>query len=307
MSKSLKILIVGCGSIARIHARIIQDNFNEYQIFCYDINSAAQSEFINQFNAKKFDKNKYYDALVVCTPTNKHLQTLKKFKDYTDYYFIEKPIANTLEEMDQVLDLVTTNNLYCGLIETHNYIFKELKNLLNNEKIISIQISRHSPEISKERVTSDAHLDLAIHDISVLLKHFINFNDILKVDIIKAYKNKDYFETSDILVKSSKINVNISVSRKTHKKIRTWRVVTNLKTYEIDLIANTINIYELNDPIVINSNQFTQKILETHNKYSLIEPAEMQMKDFINGVLNKGFSKENFQLIKQSHTILLNS
>ena len=181
----------------------------------------------------------------------------------------------------------------------------KLKNLLQNEKIISIQIIRHSPEIISERLTSHAHMDLAIHDVSVLFKHFINYSNLEKFEIIKNFKNKNYFETAEILLKDKKININISVSRKTNKKIRTWRVVSNLKTYEVDLISNTITVFESIDSIHIDSNKFTQKITETLNSYSLAEPAVNQMRYFIDGVIKQSFSNEIIEVINNSHRLLL--
>ena len=164
MKNNLNLLIVGCGKIAKLHARILKEQFKQHHIYCIDKNPVSQKEFINEFNAKEFDKNIHYDALLICTPTDKHLDTLKKYKDYATYYFIEKPLVNTKKEYHELLNLVNAKNLYCGFIEIHNEIFMKLKQLLQNEKVISIQIIRHSPEIISERLTSHAHMDLAIHD-----------------------------------------------------------------------------------------------------------------------------------------------
>ena len=305
MINNLNLLIVGCGKIAKLHARVLKEQFKQHQIYCIDKNTVSQKEFIEKFNAKEFDKNMHYDALLICTPTDKHLDTLKKYKDYATNYFIEKPLVNTKKEYDELLNLVSAKNLYCGFIEIHNEIFLKLKNLLQNEKIISIQIIRHSPEIISERLTSHAHMDLAIHDVSVLFKHFINYSNLEKFEIIKNFKNKNYFETAEILLKDKKININISVSRKTNKKIRTWRVVSNLKTYEVDLISNTITVFESIDSIHIDSNKFTQKITETLNSYSLAEPAVNQMRYFIDGVIKQSFSNEIIEVINNSHRLLL--
>ena len=200
MINNLNLLIVGCGKIAKLHARVLKSNLNNIK-YMHRQKHCFTKEFIDKFNAKEFDKNMHYDALLICTPTDKHLDTLKKYKDYATNYFIEKPLVNTKKEYDELLNLVSAKNLYCGFIEIHNEIFLKLKNLLQNEKIISIQIIRHSPEIISERLTSHAHMDLAIHDVSVLFKHFINYSNLEKFEIIKNFKNKNYFETAEILLK----------------------------------------------------------------------------------------------------------
>ncbi len=307
MSKNLSFLIVGCGRIAKIHARVLKENLIQEEVFCIDINSEVQQDFIKKYNFKPFDPDRKYKALLICTPTDQHLKTLIDYKDYADYFFIEKPLVNSTNEFEEMMSLVNPDKLYCGLIELHNEIFIKLKSLIGKEEIISIQILRHSPEILSERVTSHAHMDLAIHDLSVLFKYFFKNNLIDKFEIIKNFKNGDFYETAEIIVKNKSINANISVSRKTNKKIRTWRVVTSKKTYEVDLIANTIKIYDSIDPLMVDSERFTQRLRETLNTYSLAEPAERQMEYFIDKVEQNKIDNEMVNIVKTSHLLLLNN
>ena len=37
MSKNLSFLIVGCGKIAKIHARVLKENLIQEEVFCIDI------------------------------------------------------------------------------------------------------------------------------------------------------------------------------------------------------------------------------------------------------------------------------
>tara|TARA_A100000164_G_C21892537_1_gene766161 strand:- start:144 stop:1067 length:924 start_codon:yes stop_codon:yes gene_type:complete len=307
MSKKLSFLIVGCGRIAKIHARVLKENLMQEEVFCIDINNEVQQDFIKKYNFKPFDPNRKYEALLICTPTDQHLKTLKDYKDYANYFFIEKPLVNSTNELEEMISLVNPDKLYCGLIELHNEIFIKLKSLIGKEKIISIQILRHSPEILSERVTSHAHMDLAIHDLSVLLKYFFKNNLIDKFEIIKNFKNSDFYETAEIIIKNKSINANISVSRKTNKKIRTWRVVTSQKTYEVDLIANTIKIYDSIDPLKVDSERFTQRLRETLNTYSLAEPAERQMVYFMDKLEQNKIDNEMINIVKTSHLLLLNN
>ena len=304
MRKNLKFLIIGCGKIAKIHARIINEQFNNIEIFCLDKSNKIMEEFIKEFNAKSFDKKLHYDALLICTPTDKHLEVLKKYKNYASYYFIEKPLVNSKSDFDEILKIVDTKTVYCGLIELHNDIFLELKKMLKNEKVISFQITRHSPELISDRISSDVHLDLAIHDLSVLFKYFIEFSNLEKFEIIKNFKNKNFYETAEIILKDKKVNASISVSRKTNKKIRHWRIITDSKTYEVDLISKTITVYELKD-IQIDSKNFTQKIIEFQNSFTLNEPAINQMNYFVSHINKSGFQSSDVEIIHNSHMYLL--
>ena len=307
MSNNFSFLIVGCGKIANIHARVLKDNLLQKDVYCIDVNKEVQQNFINSFNFKPFDKNMKYDALLICTPTDQHLKTLLDYKDYAEYFFIEKPLVNSYSELEKMISIVNPDKLYCGLIELHNEIFIKLKSLIGKEEIISIQILRHSPEILSERVTSHAHMDLAIHDLSVLFKYFFKNNLIEKFEIIKNFKNGNFYETAEIIIKNRNFNANISVSRKTNRKIRTWRVVTSQKTYEVNLITNTIKIYDSIDPLEVGSEGFSQRLRETLNTYNLSEPAERQMSYFIDKLGQNKVDEEMITVVYKSHQLLLNN
>lgn len=304
MNKNFKFLLIGCGKIARLHTRILKFQLFQQNISCYDIDKKIESSFIKEFSIKKFNQNQQYDAILICSPTDVHLDSVEEFKNFGNFFFIEKPIVNTLEEYNKLQELINPDKLYCGLIELHNQIFEKLINLVNIDEILSIQIVRHSPEIVSDRVTSHAHMDLAIHDVSLLLKYFINFNEIQKFEIIKNYLNKTFFETAEILLQDKKINVNLSISRKTNIKIRTWRIVTISKTYVVDLISNSIITYDTDSLIKVDANQFTQKINEEINSYTIVEPAENQMKYFIQCMNNGTIDKTMIEIINNSHKLL---
>jgi predicted dehydrogenase len=288
---NIKILIVGCGQIARVHARILKKITNSQNIYCFDNDKDAQSKFIKEFKLQPFDKNIFYDGLIVSTPTNKHLSTFKKFFKYANFFFIEKPLVSSLSELEEFELSADKNKIYCGFIELHNDIFKELQKLIGNQDIASIQILRHSPRLKADRITSNAHLDLAIHDISILLKYFIKFKDISVIKIINNYKYAKYFETS--------------VSRITNKKIRTWRVLTNKNTYELDLLNNIINIFASHSEPTEDSLGFSQKITNKQMFFKLNEPAENQMIYFLNSINKNKIDKEMQNIIFNSHRLLL--
>ena len=48
MKNNLNLLIVGCGKIAKLHARILKEQFKQHQIYCIDKNTASQKEFIDR-------------------------------------------------------------------------------------------------------------------------------------------------------------------------------------------------------------------------------------------------------------------
>ena len=43
MKNNLNLLIVGCGQIASLHARILKEQFSQHQIYCIDKNIDSQN------------------------------------------------------------------------------------------------------------------------------------------------------------------------------------------------------------------------------------------------------------------------
>ena len=305
MFRNLRILIIGCGTMANIHMRVLKNYVDSKNIFCHDSNELVLDQFVNFNNVNKFKNEKGFDGIIISTPTNTHLEVYEMYKSISNFFFIEKPLVNNYSELIALGDSDYAK-IYCGFIETHNKIFSELLNTIQNQKIVSIQITRHSPKIENERISSNVDLDLAIHDLSVLLKYFLDIDKVNNLNNIKNFKPNNFYETSEIHLTDGNIIASISTSRITNKKIRFWRVVTDLNTYEIDLLKNTITQFAPAGEYKFINSVFSQNLSRNEKLISIPEPADVQMKQFLNSIINKKIDNEDIKIIKKAHLLLLN-
>lgn len=305
MFKNLKILIIGCGSMANIHVRVLKNYVDTKNIFCHDSDEQVLNQFIKINNINKFNDEKNFDGVLICTPTNTHLQVYAMYKNISNFFFIEKPLVNNYSELIALGDS-DYKKIYCGFIETHNKIFDELLNITKNQKIQSIQITRHSPRIENERISSNVDLDLAIHDLSVLLKYFLDIDKVNNLNNIKNFKPNNFYEVSEIQLTDENIIASISTSRITNKKIRFWRVLTDLNTYEVDLLKNTITELSPSGEYKFVNSVFSQSLSKEEKIISIPEPADIQINQFLKSIINKKIDTEETKIIKKAHLLLLN-
>lgn len=121
----MKILVVGCGSIGERHIRNLKMLSLDKIIAC-DKNPERLV-----LMKEKYDIQETYmelqeaieqgiDAVLICTPPSTHIPIALKAIDYKAHVFIEKPMSNNLEGVDELIK----RNLKNGLIICVGYNFR---------------------------------------------------------------------------------------------------------------------------------------------------------------------------------------
>lgn len=168
----LKIGVVGAGHLGKIHLKLIRQ-ISEYQLVgFYDIDAQVRAEVSKQFNCKAYesvqDLIRDSDVVDIVTPTLSHFEiaelALKNFK----HVFIEKPVANTVEEAKRLLNLSEEAQvmIQVGHIERFNPAFQAVEANIDSPMFIEVhRLSQFNPRGTDVSVI----LDLMIHDIDIVL------------------------------------------------------------------------------------------------------------------------------------------
>ena len=110
----MKVLMVGCGSIGKRHCRniirYVSENGMELELdFLRSSNSQLPDDILEK-TSKQYGEiselDEKYDAIFIANPTSLHYDTLLKLNDYSDNFFIEKPVFDRID-----LDIGCFNNL----------------------------------------------------------------------------------------------------------------------------------------------------------------------------------------------------
>src|SRR5690606_25528695 len=106
------------------------------------------------------------DAVIICTPTVTHADYIRVAAQCVKNIFVEKPLAATMEEAEEIQALAEERglNIQVGFIERFNPAVRSLKTVLERtEQIISLDFVRTN-KVSSRIVDVDVVADLMIHD-----------------------------------------------------------------------------------------------------------------------------------------------
>lgn len=110
----MNILVVGCGSIGERHIRNLIE-ISSYNIIAFDT-SKERLDFIKErYDVETCDDiERCFDCginvVIVCTPPNTHLQIAEQAITNDAHVFIEKPISDRLDNLDELIKKATNNN-----------------------------------------------------------------------------------------------------------------------------------------------------------------------------------------------------
>src|SRR5699024_12301720 len=105
----LKAGVIGAGHLGKIHIRLLMESDKYEFVGFYDSNPARAKEIEEEFSCKSYDKVEDLiaacDMIDVVTPTTYHFRKAKKVIEAGKHLFIEKPIKETVEEANDILEL----------------------------------------------------------------------------------------------------------------------------------------------------------------------------------------------------------
>ncbi|MGC1106891.1 MAG: Gfo/Idh/MocA family oxidoreductase [Candidatus Acidiferrales bacterium] len=106
----MKILIVGCGSIGRRHARSLHD-LGASDLLLVDPNKERADALAHELNARSFEvAERAYDeepeAALICAPTSLHLKLASQALEKNRHLFVEKPLSGSMEGVQEFVEAV---------------------------------------------------------------------------------------------------------------------------------------------------------------------------------------------------------
>ena len=173
----INLAIIGAGRIGHVHAEAINKNINANLIYIYDMNNSVANKFASKFNCKIADINsikndKNIDAVVICSPTNTHIDLIKNFSRAKKAIFCEKPIDLNIKKVRRCLTIIEKNNInfMIGFNRRFDPHFLTLKKSIEEGKIGDIEIliltSRDPglPPVQYLENSGGLFKDMTIHD-----------------------------------------------------------------------------------------------------------------------------------------------
>jgi predicted dehydrogenase len=181
------------------------------------------------------------DVVSIAVPTALHYPIAREFLDAGVHVLIEKPIAPTLTEAQELFELAARRRvvLHVGHVERFNGAVQELKNIVRDP--ILIECRRMGP--FQARVKDDGVvLDLMIHDLDIVLN--LVGARVQRMSAMGAAVFSEVEDTANVqLWFSNGCQATITASRATQEKIRTLAVTQREEYILLNYTDQDIRIY----------------------------------------------------------------
>ena len=166
----MKVAVIGAGHMGRYHAEKFAALRGVKLIGVVDADAARASALAEKLESQPLtDYRELFgkaDAAVVAVPTDRHHAVARECLEHGLHLLIEKPIATTLAEADELIALAERKRLVlqCGHVERYNKSFRAL--VARMERPLFIESERLAA-FKQRGAEVDVVLDLMIHDLDL--------------------------------------------------------------------------------------------------------------------------------------------
>ena len=241
----LRAAVVGVGHLGRHHARILKSMAGVELVGVVDASPDRGKEIAKDLGVPAFATHKEVldrvDAVTVAVPTIHHLAVARDFLDRGIATLVEKPLAMTIEEGEELVALSRKRKapLQVGHVERFNPAVRAVEGKLGKPRFI--EAHRLSP--FKFRSTDiDVVMDLMIHDLDLVL-HFAA-SPLKRVDAVGVSLLFGPEDLSNARLEFENGCVaNLTASRISDKSMRKIRVFSENVYASIDTAEKSVRLY----------------------------------------------------------------
>ncbi len=243
----LKIGVVGAGHLGKIHMKCI-DLIPQYEaIGFYDINKEHCIEVEKELGWKALNSLEELidicDVIDIVTPTIHHFEVAEKAIKKGKHIFIEKPVTQTLEQAQQLLNLQKEYSvkIQVGHVERFNPAFQAID--IDNIDPMFIEVHRLAA-FNPRGTDVSVILDLMIHDIDIMLQVVKSeINSIAATGVAVVSPAPDIANVR-IEFKNGCV-VNLTASRISMKQMRKMRMFQKDAYISLDFLEKNVQMIRL--------------------------------------------------------------
>jgi predicted dehydrogenase len=291
----LKIGVFGVGHLGKFHLNNWQEIPGVELVGFYDPHDDTAKAVSDKYQLPRFlDAGMLMDAcdaIDIVAPTTYHFELCEKAIKKGKHVFVEKPLANTMDEARQLVQLAEESGIkfQVGHVERFNPAFLAIRDMPLNPMFIEVhRLAQFNPRGTEVSVI----LDLMIHDIDIVLS-------IVKSDVknISASGVGVMTETPDIANVRIEFNngcvANLTSSRISMKKMRKMRLFQKDSYIGIDFLNKKTEVIKLKEPQ--DSNVFAFDIETPSGKKTIamanpvvpeVNAIKKELEEFKDAVLN---------------------
>jgi len=247
-SAPLKIGVAGAGVMGRNHARVLSE-LREFDLTTvFDPDALTAEGVAAAYGAAPVTTAQAFveaglDAAVIATPNRFHAELGVALLNAGVHVLVEKPIAATVADAQAMIDAAKANDrvLMVGQVERFNPAVDTVKRAIQDDEIISIQVTRVGP-FPPRMGEVGVVIDLAVHDIDII-RHLTG-SEIVEVQPQIARTRAEREDTALLQFRLENGAIaHITTNWVTPYKTRTLQVATKSKFVVADLITRQVTEY----------------------------------------------------------------
>jgi predicted dehydrogenase len=291
----LKLGIFGVGHLGKFHLNNWKEISGVELVGFYDPDDVSAQEVSEKYQLPRFlDAQRLMDAcdaIDVVAPTPFHFDLCEKAIKKGKHVFVEKPLANTMDEARELVKLVKESNvkMQVGHVERFNPAYLATQDLELNPMFIEVhRLAQFNPRGTEVSVI----LDLMIHDIDIIL-------NLVKSEVksISASGVAVMTDTPDIANVRIEFNngcvVNLTSSRISMKRMRKMRLFQKDAYIGIDFLNKKTEIIKLKTPKDLEAFSFDLETQHGKRTIAILNPVipeinaiKMELEKFRDAVVN---------------------
>jgi predicted dehydrogenase len=278
---ALRIAVIGAGHHGKHHARILSTLPGAELVAVVDTNRDRAEEVAAATGARPvFDAREVLDridAVTIAVPTDMHRLVAVPFLEAGIPVLVEKPIARSLAEADDLIDAARKANviLAVGQSERFNPAIAAVKPLVTDPRFIEVHRLGTFPERSLD---IDVVFDLMIHDLDAVLS--LVGSDVSSIEAVGVPVLTGRVDIANARLRfANGCIANLTASRISRERIRKIRLFQPASYLSVDYSAQTVQHWRL-----VKGNGPLPAILPGDVEVVHEEPLKRELSNFLESV-----------------------
>ena len=279
----LRVAVVGVGYLGKHHARILSSMPGVELVGVVDTNMKRATEIAAEHGGRPMldvrELEGKVDAVTIAVPTDIHLQIARPFLAAGLPVLVEKPMAASLAEADEMIALSAKAGatLAVGHTERFNPAVAVARGHLTDPRFIEVHRLGVFPERSLD---IDVVFDVMIHDLDVILS--IVKSEVSSIDAAGVPVLTDKVDIANVRLKfANGCMANLTASRISRDRVRKIRFFQPQAYLSIDYAAQKVEKYTLDR--ILGIPKINGGELPVTNE----EPLARELADFVDAVKSK--------------------